>query len=416
MAIILEGNGTITGVSTLTTPLDDISFDSIAVTGIVTAATFQAGTGVSMGSPRTQNLSFFTNDTEFVTIDNVGNVGFGTTNSQIAADSNNEKVINAGIVTANYVYGQLGGNSDSVRNTTVGTNAGDAFSGTDATDNTLIGYDAGTTITTGDKNTSVGGNSLRLTTTGNNNTAIGHNALDTATTANANTMIGASAGTNLTGADNTFVGYLAGEDATTAFNNTLIGNRAGLNLTTGHSNLVVGHYSSGDTLTTGNQNIIIHGNVSAADITYETVVGPVAGKGSQTFMAGGTSGAYNGANNSSWSTTSDRRIKKNIVDNNDGLNKINSIRVRNFEYRERDEIDYTEFNEGVNPDSIGVIDKEGKQLGVIAQEIQEGLPDVVTQSTTGQYTVNPDNVTWYLVNAVKELSAEIEQLKSQINN
>ena len=72
--------------------------------------------------------------------------------------------------------------------------------------------------------------------------------------------------------------------------------------------------------------------------------------------------------------------------------------------------------EGVNPDSIGVIDKEGKQLGVIAQEIQEGLPDVVTQSTTGQYTVNPDNVTWYLVNAVKELSAEIEQLKSQINN
>ena len=36
--------------------------------------------------------------------------------------------------------------------------------------------------------------------------------------------------------------------------------------------------------------------------------------------------------------------------------------------------------------------------------------------TTGQYTVNPDNVTWYLVNAVKELSAEIEQLKSQINN
>ena len=228
-------------------------------------------------------------------------------------------------------------------------------------------------------------------------------------------MIGMNAGTNLTtGADNTFVGYLAGEDATTAFNNTLIGNRAGLNLTTGHSNLVVGHYSSGDTLTTGQQNIVIHGNVSAADITYEYVIGPIAGAGSQTFKAGGTNGAYNQANNSSWSTTSDRRIKKNIVDNNDGLNKINSIRVRNFEYRKRDEIDYTEFNEGVNPDSIGVIDKEGKQLGVIAQEIQEGLPDVVTQSTTGQYTVNPDNVTWYLVNAVKELSAQNEALVARI--
>ena len=51
----------------------------------------------------------------------IGNVGFGTTNAQIAADSNNEKVINAGIVTANYVYGKLLGNSDSSRNTTAGT-------------------------------------------------------------------------------------------------------------------------------------------------------------------------------------------------------------------------------------------------------------------------------------------------------
>ena len=63
-----------------------------------------------------------------------------------------------------------------------------------------------------------------------------------------------------------------------------------------------------------------------------------------------------------------------------------------------------------------VVKKEGIQLGVIAQEIQEVLPDVVNEDSLGTYTVNPDNITWYLVNAVKELSAEIEQLKSQINN
>ena len=40
-----------------------------------------------------------------------------------------------------------------------------------------------------------------------------------------------------------------------------------------------------------------------------------------------------------FSTTSDRRLKKNIVDNNVGLEKINQIQVRNFEYRTRDEID-----------------------------------------------------------------------------
>ena len=69
-----------------------------------------------------------------------------------------------------------------------------------------------------------------------------------------------------------------------------------------------------------------------------------------------------------------------------------------------------------NPKAAAVVEQPGTHLGVIAQEIQEVLPDLVEEMTTGVLTVNPDNMTWYLVNAVKELSAEIEQLKSQINN
>ena len=68
-----------------------------------------------------------------------------------------------------------------------------------------------------------------------------------------------------------------------------------------------------------------------------------------------------------------------------------------------------------NPKSA-VVEKEGIQLGVIAQEIAEVLPEVVETQSTGVKTVNPDNLTWYLINAVKELSAEVEQLKSQLNN
>ena len=52
------------------------------------------------------------------------------------------------------------------------------------------------------------------------------------------------------------------------------------------------------------------------------------------------------------------------------------------------------------------------QIGVIAQEIMEVLPDVVKQETTGCYSVDPDSLIWYLVNAVKELSAQVEELKS----
>ena len=47
------------------------------------------------------------------------------------------------------------------------------------------------------------------------------------------------------------------------------------------------------------------------------------------------------------------------------------------------------------------------------QEIEEILPDVVETQTTGIKTVNPDNLTWYLVNAVKELSARVQELESR---
>ena len=98
------------------------------------------------------------------------------------------------------------------------------------------------------------------------------------------------------------------------------------------------------------------------------------------------------------------------MDNNIGLDAIEKIRVRNFEYRTKDEI--TDFD---NVNAV-VVEKEGVQLGVIAQEIKEYLPEIVKEETTGALKVDPDNITWYLVNAVKELSAEVEQLKSQLNN
>ena len=61
-----------------------------------------------------------------------------------------------------------------------------------------------------------------------------------------------------------------------------------------------------------------------------------------------------------------------------------------------------------------VIDKQGTQLGVIAQELQEVLPDMVKEETTGVLSVNSDNMTWYLVNAVKELSAQNQELIARI--
>ena len=117
---------------------------------------------------------------------------------------------------------------------------------------------------------------------------------------------------------------------------------------------------------------------------------------------------YQGNNSSSWSTTSDRRIKKNIVDNNIGLAEINQLRVRNFEYRTEDEIEDKNIADRAVPN-------KGVQVGVIAQEVMDIIPAVVnTHEETGIMSVNPDNLTWYLVNAVKELSAKNEALEARL--
>ena len=59
----------------------------------------------------------------------------------------------------------------------------------------------------------------------------------------------------------------------------------------------------------------------------------------------------------------------------------------------------------------------GVQLGCIAQELETVLPNAVkTGEKFGVKTVVTDELFWHMVNAIKELSAEVEQLKSQLNN
>ena len=78
MAVIVNGDGILTGVSSLTTALDDITSGRGTITGVTTVGTLQLGAGVSISSPRTQNLSIFTNDSEKLTVDDAGKVGIGT--------------------------------------------------------------------------------------------------------------------------------------------------------------------------------------------------------------------------------------------------------------------------------------------------------------------------------------------------
>jgi hypothetical protein len=186
---------------------------------------------------------------------------------------------------------------------------------------------------------------------------------------------------------------------TSGYFNLYVGQGAGSNAQTGAYNCYIGSYGvTASSTSVGNEMVIASG--------YNG--GSTTGKGASTgFINPNGGGVYQGNNASTWSTTSDRRLKKNIVDNTVGLDAITSIRVRNFEYRVAEEI--TELPEHT------AIQKSGVQLGVIAQELNEVLPDCVKTETTGVMAVNADNLTWYLVNAIKQLKAEIDSLKAQIN-
>ena len=152
-------------------------------------------------------------------------------------------------------------------------------------------------------------------------------------------------------------------------------------------------------------------DTSAVDGVDQSIIGNnVAGKGNDTFTTGGANGVFNNNNTTAWQQTSDRRIKKNIVDNNIGLEKINQIQVRNFEYRTLDEI--TDFGESKKS---AVVNVKGIQIGAIAQEIEKILPELVITQSTGVKTVNPDKLTWYMINAIKELTEQNKEMKAEID-
>ena len=90
---------------------------------------------------------------------------------------------------------------------------------------------------------------------------------------------------------------------------------------------------------------------------------------------------------------SDANLKENIVDATPKLNDLLQIKIRNFEW--------------VGDES------QTKCLGVIAQEVQSILPEVVTEAPIdNQYlTVWYERLIPLLIESIKELKQEIDELK-----
>ena len=252
--------------------------------------------------------------------------------------------------------------------------------------------------------------------TADNNCGVGRNALISCTTGNHNTAIGGAATlfSLTTGTHNTACGTDALQSTTTGNDNVAVGSNAGSGITSGSENVCLGHDAGATQIGGSSDRLYIARRDAAASNTSVWIHGDQHGR------------CYMGSNDSSWHTTSDQRLKKDIVDNTTGLEIINQVRVRNFKYKQYsdgspvssdDTVDISKFPDADAVNQVLIQQGEtGVQLGCIAQELETVLPNAVkTGEKFGVKTVVTDELFWHMVNAIKELSAGVEELESKLN-
>ena len=101
--------------------------------------------------------------------------------------------------------------------------------------------------------------------------------------------------------------------------------------------------------------------------------------------------------------SSDVRLKENIHSIKDALAKVNAINGVTFDWT--DEHLATRFDDVNNRSFIPKQD-----IGLIAQEIENIIPEIVTTRDNGYKAVKYDKIVALLVEAIKELDRKIEKV------
>ena len=102
--------------------------------------------------------------------------------------------------------------------------------------------------------------------------------------------------------------------------------------------------------------------------------------------------------------TSDKRLKENIRPIPWAVDKVKQINGVYFDW-----IPLSEEEEKT------IHGNKGHDIGVIAQEIEEILPELVTTRDNGYKAVKYDKIVALLIEAIKEQQGEIDELRRRIN-
>jgi hypothetical protein len=109
---------------------------------------------------------------------------------------------------------------------------------------------------------------------------------------------------------------------------------------------------------------------------------------------------------------SDTRLKKDVQQLNGALDKVLKLRGVSFYWKSKAEMAAARGKD-VNNFSYGFGSE--KQIGVIAQEVEEVLPELVVTDNDGFKAVKYENIAPVLIEAMKEQQAIIDNQQKEID-
>jgi len=142
----------------------------------------------------------------------------------------------------------------------------------------------------------------------------------------------------------------------------------------------------------GNGNVTAGSTVDFNNLTCDQIGVNVA--------ANGTDGRIDASNDIVAFSTSDERLKENVKPLENALLKVSQLSGVEFDWKEL-----------TAEEKKTVHGNEGHDVGVIAQEVEKVLPEVVTERENGYKAVKYEKIVPLLIEAIKDLKAEIEELK-----
>ena len=170
--------------------------------------------------------------------------------------------------------------------------------------------------------------------------------------------------------------------------------QAGYNMI-GSNNIFIGYKSGSSTALVSESNkLYIHNNTSGVP---GSVSGPLIGgdfSASQVYI----NGALTVSGDITAFASSDKRLKNNLEKINDPLDKLNKINGYTFDWVEKE----------------GIHSNKGHDIGVIAQEIEEVLPEVVVTRENGYKAVRYEKIVPLLIETIKEQQKQINKLNDRL--